>query len=177
MLVVCFDAKGVVHQEFVPPGQIVNAWCDVDVLEKMRIRVHRVRKETGVSWVFHRDNASSHTVLRFRQFLANTTWQPYPSPLTDWTYLRQTYFCFWGIKTSLKADHCFNGIKEIQTTLKTTTLDEIFVEAFQRILCLGKLLEKKVYMDEGSTSKVSNYILNTFCFTTTIELLLWSQLV
>ena len=45
MLIVFFDAKGVVHKEFVPQGQTVNAAYYVDVQERLRKRVIRVRKK------------------------------------------------------------------------------------------------------------------------------------
>ena len=45
MLIVFFDAKGVVHKEFVPQVQTVNAAYYVDVLERLSKRFIRVRKK------------------------------------------------------------------------------------------------------------------------------------
>ncbi|XP_023701373.1 uncharacterized protein LOC111861214 [Cryptotermes secundus] len=44
MLIVFFEAKGVVHKEFLPQGQTVKAPYYVDVLERLRKRAIRVRK-------------------------------------------------------------------------------------------------------------------------------------
>ena len=75
-----FDAKGVVHKEFVPQGQTVNAAYYVDVLERLRKRVIRVRKNIGATWVLHHDNAPSHTSLRVREFLAKHNVATLPQP-------------------------------------------------------------------------------------------------
>ena len=41
-MLICFcDQKGIVHKEFVPPGQTVNAAFCVKVLERLRENVRR----------------------------------------------------------------------------------------------------------------------------------------
>ena len=40
-----FDSQGIVHKEFVPPGQIVNQTFYGEVLERLRKRMARVRPE------------------------------------------------------------------------------------------------------------------------------------
>jgi len=40
---VFFDSQGIVHKEFVPPGQTVNRTFYREVLERLRKRVARVR--------------------------------------------------------------------------------------------------------------------------------------
>jgi hypothetical protein len=47
-----------------------NAAYYVNVLERLRKRVIRVRKNIAATWVLHLDNAPSHTSLRVREFLA-----------------------------------------------------------------------------------------------------------
>ena len=42
MIIVFFDSRGIVHKEFVPPGQIVNHAFYKDVLERLRKPVQRV---------------------------------------------------------------------------------------------------------------------------------------
>ena len=54
-----FDSKGVVHKGFVPPGQTVNAAFYVEVLERLKKRVTRIRPEIANTWVLHHDNAPS----------------------------------------------------------------------------------------------------------------------
>ena len=47
MIIVFFDSRGIVHKEFVPPGQTVNHAFYKDVLERLRKLVQRVRREIG----------------------------------------------------------------------------------------------------------------------------------
>ena len=42
MIMIFFDSRGILHKEFVPPGQIVNHAFYKDVLEQLRKRVQRV---------------------------------------------------------------------------------------------------------------------------------------
>jgi len=42
MIIVFFDSSGIMHKEFVPPGQTVNHAFYKDVLEQLRKRVQRV---------------------------------------------------------------------------------------------------------------------------------------
>ena len=44
--VICFfDKKGIIHKEFVPPGQTVNAAFYVEVLKRLRENVRRKRPD------------------------------------------------------------------------------------------------------------------------------------
>ena len=47
MLICFFDQKGIVHKEFVPPGQTVNAAFYVEVLKLLR---ETVRRKRPVQW-------------------------------------------------------------------------------------------------------------------------------
>ena len=60
-LVFFFDSQGIVHKEFVPPGQTVNQTFYREVLERLRKRVVRVRPGTACTWMLHHDNAPCHT--------------------------------------------------------------------------------------------------------------------
>ena len=70
MVIVFFDSRGIVHKEFVPPGQKVNQAFYKDILERLRKRVQRVRTDIADNWVLHHDNAPSHTALAIREFMA-----------------------------------------------------------------------------------------------------------
>jgi len=70
----------VVHKEFVPQGQTINAAYYVDVLERLRKRVIHVRKNIAATWVLHLDNTPSHTSLRVREFLAKHNVATLPQP-------------------------------------------------------------------------------------------------
>lgn len=130
MLIVFFDAKGVVHKEFVPQGQTVNAAYYVDVLERLRKRVIRVRKNIAATWVLHLDNAPSHTSLRVREFLAKHNVATLPQPPYSPDLAPADFFLFPRIKTTLKGRR-FDSIDAIQAAV-TTALKEVPVEAFER---------------------------------------------
>lgn len=52
MLTVFFDNLGVIHQEFLPAGQIVNRWYYIEVLKRLREKVRRKKPEVWkkISW-------------------------------------------------------------------------------------------------------------------------------
>lgn len=73
MLIAYFDAKGLIHHEYVPPNQTVNAAYYVEVLKRLRRRIQRVRpeyKQPG-SWTLLDDNAPAHSANVVTRFLAN----------------------------------------------------------------------------------------------------------
>ena len=70
MIIVIFDSRGIVHKEFVPPGQAVNHSFYKDVLEQLRKQVQRVQRNIADDWVLQHDNAPAHTALSIREFLA-----------------------------------------------------------------------------------------------------------
>ena len=72
MLIVFFDYRGVVHHEFVPECQTVNQEYYLPVLRRLRKEIRRKRPDLWVdnSWIFHRDNAPSHSSLIPTEFLA-----------------------------------------------------------------------------------------------------------
>ena len=71
MLICFFDSQGVVHKEFVPPGQTVNKQYYREFLERLRKRVHRVRSEIADTWMLLHDNAPCHTAISVNERLAN----------------------------------------------------------------------------------------------------------
>ena len=70
LLIIFFYSKGIVHKEFVPPGQTVNQTFYLQVLERLRNRVVRIRREIANTWFLQHDNAPSHTSFAVRKFLA-----------------------------------------------------------------------------------------------------------
>ncbi|WP_410469851.1 hypothetical protein [Bradyrhizobium sp. 33ap4] len=62
----------VVHREFVPAGHTVNSELYCKILSRLREDVRRKRPELWRerNWVLHHDNASSHSSLKTREFLA-----------------------------------------------------------------------------------------------------------
>ena len=63
MLICFFDSQGIIHKEFVPPGQIVNQTFYREFLERLRKRVARVRPGIARTWMLHHDNAPCHTAV------------------------------------------------------------------------------------------------------------------
>jgi len=58
-----FNSRGIVHKEFVHPGQTVNHAFYKDVLERLRKQVQRVRTDIADDWVLHHDNTSANNAL------------------------------------------------------------------------------------------------------------------
>jgi hypothetical protein len=67
-----FDVDGIVHREFVSPGQTVNQNFYLNVLKRLceNLRRNRPEKWQSGDWFFHHDNAPTHTALSVEQFLA-----------------------------------------------------------------------------------------------------------
>ena len=70
MLICFFDSQGIVHKEFVPPGQTVNQTCFREVLERLRKRVAHVQPGIACTWMLHHNNTPRHTAVSINEFLA-----------------------------------------------------------------------------------------------------------
>lgn len=76
MLTVFFDCRGVVHSEFLPPGQTVNKEYYLGVMRRLREGIRKKRPDLWQqnSWLLHHDNASPHTAFIIRDhFVKNST--------------------------------------------------------------------------------------------------------
>ena len=80
MLICFFDSQGIVHKEFVPPGQTVNQTFYREVLERLRKRVARVRPGIARTWMLYHDNAPCHTAVSINEFLAEKSIPLFPQP-------------------------------------------------------------------------------------------------
>ena len=70
MLIAFFDIDGLVHHEFVPPGETVNGHFYVQFLQRLRNALRRKRRNKWQGkWFLYHDKASSHTSLVVQQFL------------------------------------------------------------------------------------------------------------
>jgi histone-lysine N-methyltransferase SETMAR len=84
MLIVFFDIQGIVHKEFVPPGQTVNGKFYCEVLKRLREGIRRKPPDNwkNNNWFLHHDKAPAHTSLVVRQFLTSkhitVIWCPPP---------------------------------------------------------------------------------------------------
>ena len=72
MLIVFFDIKGVILEEWVPEGTTVNQHYYKEVLIKLREKVRRKRPQLWENgFILHQDNAPAHTALSVKQFLTD----------------------------------------------------------------------------------------------------------
>jgi histone-lysine N-methyltransferase SETMAR len=69
-----FDIVGIVHKEFVPPGQTVNEKFYCYVLRRLRENVwcKCTDKWRNNLWTLHHDNTTVHASLVLRQYLGST---------------------------------------------------------------------------------------------------------
>ncbi len=89
MLILFFDSKGVIHHEYVPEGQTVNAAFYIQVLDCLCKRIARVRPEMWRDRKFFllHNKARPHTAVIVQQFLtkkgkAQLSHPPYLPDLT-----------------------------------------------------------------------------------------------
>ena len=115
MLIVFFsDAEGVIHREFVPEGQRVNAEFYVGVLDRLLKRIRQVRtaKFQSSEWFLLHDNVPSHNAT-VKKFLANRNVAVLHHPPYSPDLAPANYFLFPKLKFSLKGRH-FQTVEEIQ---------------------------------------------------------------
>lgn len=129
MLIVFFDSKGIVHFEFLPPGQTVTAKFYVEVLKRLKQRVNRVRSEIKDSWKLHHDNAPSHTAFLTTNYLTRAGIGTVPQPPYSPDLAPPDFFLFPKVKQQLKGRH-LGTLENIKTTT-TRLLQSIPVQAFQ----------------------------------------------
>lgn len=128
MLMCFFDSQGIVHKEFVPPGQTVNQHFYRQVLERLRKRVMRVRPNIKNSWVLHHDNAPCHTAISVNRFLASKNIPVAPQPPYSPDLSPCDFFLFPQLKTHLKG-HRFGTLDNVQKAV-TDQLKAIPISAF-----------------------------------------------
>jgi hypothetical protein len=89
MLICFFNTDGIIHKEFVSPGQTVNAKFYSNVLKQFKEDMRRKwpHKWHVNNWVLHQDNAPVHIALALQQFLASKIMtvilHPRPHPVTS----------------------------------------------------------------------------------------------
>ncbi|PNF23498.1 hypothetical protein B7P43_G06514 [Cryptotermes secundus] len=131
MLICFFDVNGIVHKEFVLPGQTVNQHFYLDVLRRLRESVRRKRSEMwrNGNWLLHHDNAPAHTALTVRQFLTSNNMVIVPHPPYSPDLAPSDFFLFPRMKRSLKGKR-FRDVDEVkENTLKA--LNSIQAQEFQ----------------------------------------------
>ena len=102
MLVCFFDSKGIVHKEWVPPGQTVTQYFYKEILERLQKRVLRVRANTARNWILQHDNAPSHTALSVQQCLTSKRISVLPQPPYSPDIAPCDFFLFPRVKMAVK---------------------------------------------------------------------------
>jgi len=136
MLMVFFDCYGIVHHEFTPDGQTVNAASYVEVLKRLRDRVHRVRPELweGRRWILHHDDAPAHSALIVREFLVRNSITMLEHPPYSPDLAPCDFFLFPKCKLVLWGRHLRDEttIKSETTLLLKGSREEEFQRCFQQ---------------------------------------------
>jgi len=126
---VLFDSQGIVHKEFVPPGQTVNQTFYREVLERFTKMVARVLPGIARPWILHHDNAPCNTAVSINKFLAEKSITVVPQPPYSPDLSPCDFFLFLRLKNHLKGPH-FGILNNIQNSV-TDELKVIPTEAFQ----------------------------------------------
>jgi len=116
-----FDIRGIVHKEFVPPGQTVNHAFYKDALEQLRKRVQRVRMDVSDDWVLQTDNAPAHTALSIREILSKKNIPVLPHPPYSPDLAPCNFYLFPNLKSNLKGHHFGTMEKIVNEELNTHT--------------------------------------------------------
>jgi len=111
MLIVLFDIRRIVHHEFAPQGQTVNAGFYCSVLRNLREDIRQKRPELwrAGNWLLHDDNAPSHRALIMREFLAHNSIIALPQPPYSPDLAPYDFFLFPKMKLQLKGRRFDSG--------------------------------------------------------------------
>jgi len=135
MLILFFDSRGIVLQEWVPQGQTVNSAYYLEVMKRLRDRVRKKRPDLwqNQSWVLHHDNAPSHTAIIVKQFLARTSTTVIEHPPYSPDLAPCDFYLFPKIKEKLKGHHfqTLETIKESTAQALSEVTSEQFDECFE----------------------------------------------
>uniref|UniRef100_A0A8C3GET5 Uncharacterized protein n=1 Tax=Cairina moschata TaxID=8855 RepID=A0A8C3GET5_CAIMO len=99
----------IIHKEFVPPGQTVNAVFYVEVLTRPRKCIARVRPAIVNNWQLHHDNALSHKVFHVVEHLAQHKVAMLPQPPYSPNLALPDFFLFLRIDAQGEASHIGRG--------------------------------------------------------------------
>ena len=145
MLICFYDSKGIVHKEFVPAGQTVNAVFYVSVLKRLVHRIRRIRpeyREEG-SWRLLHDNAPSHRSTLVTDFLTKNdiltiNHSPYSPDMAPCDF-----YLFGKMHLSMKGKR-YVDVEDIQractTILKDIPLNDI-KHSFEMLLDAKRCIE------------------------------------
>jgi [histone H3]-lysine36 N-dimethyltransferase SETMAR len=149
MLLAFFDAKGIIHKEFLPPGQTVNGIFYKQVMERLLHRMSRVRSDMyhTQNWQLLHDNAPCHTSVLVKDFLASQNVKVLQHPPYSPDLAPADFFLFPRLKKVLKGKR-FEDVTSIKRNVvaalsKKAITEEDFNKAFNNLytrcqLCVTK---------------------------------------
>jgi histone-lysine N-methyltransferase SETMAR len=125
MFIMFFDSRGTVRKNVYLQDKTVNHAFYKDVLERLRKRVQRVRKDIAGDWVQHHDIAPAHAALSIREFLAKKNIPSFPPPYSP-DLAPCDFYLFPKLKSNLKGYH-FGTVENLRkiVTDELRTLTEI----------------------------------------------------
>ena len=132
MLISFFDANGIVHKEFVPPGQTVNQQFYLELLKRLCNSVQKKRPEMWSSgdWFLHHNNAPAQTALSVQQFLAKNNMTVISHPPYSPDLAPCDFFLFPRMKCKMKGKH-FADVSEVKKKMPKV-LNNSSTEEFQK---------------------------------------------
>lgn len=132
MLIVFFDSRGIIHQEFLRQGSTVTGAFYKDVLDRLLKRMRRVRPEMldSGNWCLLHDNAPSHKSIIVQQFLARRQAVTIDHPPYSPDLSPPDYFLFPKLKLKMKGQR-YESIEAIEAAV-TRELRSVEVEAFEK---------------------------------------------
>ncbi len=115
MLVVFWDAQGIVHREFVPQGRGVNTEYYLQVMKTLRERIRRCHTMCWRhnSFWLHHDGAPAHRADPVVQFLERTGTHLLPHPPYSPDLAPSDFFLFARLKKNLRGV-VFQNLEELQ---------------------------------------------------------------
>ncbi|UYV80763.1 hypothetical protein LAZ67_19001657 [Cordylochernes scorpioides] len=130
LLTVFFDCRGVVHHEFLPQGRTVNKEYYLQVMRNLREAILQKRPDLwkNKNWLLHHDNATAHTSLLVRDFLAKNNTLMMPQPPYSPDLAPCDFFLFPKLKRPMKRRR-YATLDEIKTASKEE-LKKIFKNDF-----------------------------------------------
>jgi hypothetical protein len=135
LLIAFFDIDGLVHHEFLPPGQSVAGHFYMKFLQRLYDAFRRkLRDKWQGQWFLHHDNAPSHTLFVVRQFLAEEN-IPVITQSSYSVYLTLSDFClFPTLKMGLKGTRfpTMEDIKSNATVQLWNIPNKAFCQCFQQ---------------------------------------------
>ncbi len=137
MLVIFFDATGVLFREFVPDGLGIDGPLYLDIMRRLRNAIRRRRPHLWRSgnWYLHHDGAPAHRSLPVRRFLRNTETKILRHPSYSPDLAPADFWLFDKVKSFLKGQR-FGSVAElceqVDAVIGNITQDE-FRRAFDRL--------------------------------------------